>query len=46
MGLGLGLGLNKPKGLVYFQNQFSMEFDGVDDKIITDNEVVQYQRAT
>lgn len=36
MGLGLGLGLNKPKGLIYFQNQFSMEFDGVDDRIITD----------
>jgi hypothetical protein len=36
MGLGLGLGLNKPKGLIYFQNQFSMEFDGVNDRITTD----------
>ena len=36
MGLGLGLGLDKPKGLIYFQNQFSMYFDGIDDCIITD----------
>jgi len=40
MGLGLGLGLDKPKGLIYFQNQFSMEFDGSDDKIFTDADAV------
>jgi hypothetical protein len=34
--LGLGLGLGKPRGLIYFQNQYSMYFDGVDDRIITD----------
>ena len=46
MGLGLGLGLNKPKGLIYFQNQFSMEFDGVDDRIITDGADTVAQPAT
>ena len=33
MGLGLGLGLNKPRGLIYFQNKYSIDFDGVDDRI-------------
>jgi len=46
MGLGLGLGLNKPKGLIYFQNQFSMEFDGVDDRIITDDADTVAQSTT
>jgi len=40
MGLGLGLGLDKPKGLIYFQNQFSMYFDGSDDRIFTDADAV------
>ena len=34
--LGLGLGLDKPRGLIYFQNKYSIDFDGVDDRIITD----------
>ena len=40
MGLGLGLGLNKPKGLIYFQNQYSMYFDGSDDRVFTDADAV------
>ena len=46
MGLGLGLGLDKPKGLIYFQNQFSMYFDGNDDKIITDGADTVLQNTT
>jgi hypothetical protein len=29
-----------------FVNKYSIDFDGVDDRIITDGEVVQYQHAT
>jgi hypothetical protein len=46
MGLGLGLGLDKPKGLIYFQNQFSMEFDGASDRIITDDADTVLQNTT
>ena len=36
MSLGLGLGFNKPKGLIYFQNKYSIDFDGISGYINVD----------
>jgi hypothetical protein len=44
--LGLGLGLGKPRGLIYFQNKYSINFDGVDDRIITDGADTVLQNTT
>jgi hypothetical protein len=45
--LSLGNKLSLTTQPIYkFVNEHSVDFDGVDDRIITDGEVVQYQHAT
>mgnify|MGYP000268071445 CR=1 FL=1 len=45
--LSLGNKLTLPTQPIYkFVNKYSIDFDGVDDCIVTDGEIVQYQQAT